>query len=142
MSLMRTNQREQMAKRLKQDLEKLAPEFSVAPSTYNSEPLLSISDNTGVVALAWLKPRSFEGYNIVAELSSDAGQGYPETELWLDVINSTSLARMAKLVKAATHIGASSFKLLTSAAPATADLVDANVVEELPNDPRIGASGT
>lgn len=135
---LKSNQTEQMAKRLKQDLEKLAPELKVAAQAAS----LEIKDGEDVVARIALKRREFEGFNIIHELSSSAGQGYPEHELWLALKDDSSLERCAKLVKAACAAGASELKLVKTAdAPAEADMVEANVAITLPNDARLGAIG-
>jgi len=136
---LKSNQTEQMAKRLKQDLEKLAPELKIAAAGSAS---ISVKDGEDVVALIKLKRRSFEGFNIVHELSESAGQGFAEHELWLALKDDTSLERCAKLVKAAAAAGASEMKLVkTAEAPAEADLIEANVAATIPNDARLGAVG-
>jgi len=136
---LKSNQSEQMAKRLKQDLEKLAPELKVAADAAAS---LEIKDGQDVVARIALKRREFEGFNIIHELSSSAGQGFPEHECWLAMKEDTSLERCAKLVKAAAAVGASELKIVkTAEAPEAADLIEANVAVALPNDARLGSVG-
>lgn len=138
-----SNQKEQMAKRLKADLALLAPELAAASlQDSDSNPVIQLKDGSDVVALAAIKRRSFNGFNVVAELSASAGEGYPEHELWLAVIDTTTLARQTKLTKLCAEMGCSSMKLVvTEAAPALADLVDANVSLELPNSARLGSVG-
>lgn len=140
---LRSNQTDQMAKRLKQDLEKAAPEYKCfVASDAAGNPMIRINDGSADVALARLKRRSFEGFNITLELSPEAGQGFPEHEMWIAMKNDASLERCAKLIKIASAQGCSELKFVpTVAAPVEADLVDANVTLTLPNSPLLGSIG-
>lgn len=140
---MASNQSEQMAKRLKADLEKLAPEFAARmTATAANEPVVELKDGATVIALIAFKRRSFSGFNIVAELSSSAGEGYPEHECWLVVKDDQSLTTMAKLTKAATSASASSLKICVEASADIADIGDESKVDaEIGNDARLGATG-
>jgi hypothetical protein len=136
-----SNTKEQIAKRLKQDIEKLAPELTcAAKAAADGQPMIEIKDGATVVALAAIKRKSFNGFNIVAEISSSAGEGLPEHDAFLIVKDDQSLVRMAKLAKAAAGVGCASLKVAASAAPAEADMTDANTTE-IPNDARLGAVG-
>jgi hypothetical protein len=136
------NTRDQLAKRLKQDLQLLAPEFTVAVSACaDGNPSLTLSNAAGVQAYIAIKRRTYVGFNIVAELSASAAEGTPEHECWLDLNTGLGLVEVVKLTKAAAGIGCSSLKVLSSAAPADADLVDANVLADIPNDARVGYAG-
>jgi len=138
-----SNQSEQMAKRLKQELEKSAPELAAAlKQDAAGAPVVELKDGATVVALMAIKRRTFSGFNIVNEISADAGNGYPEHELWLVVKDDTTLPRMAKLTKAATAIAASGLKLCVEAAVDMADIGDETKVDlEMANDARLGFAG-
>jgi hypothetical protein len=139
-----SNTKEQLAKRLKQDLQAAAPEMSVSAlqAAADGQPLLEIRDASAVlIAIAQIKRKTYVGFNIVAELSASAAEGLPEHDLWLVIKNDQSQAVTAKLAAVAHRLGTASFKLCPSAAPAEADAVDANVALELGNDPRHGAVG-
>lgn len=136
------NQRHQMAKRLNADIPKLEATYTASLVDYNGDPEVIVKDSSAVVvARILLKQRSFSGFNVVAELSSSAAEGLPEHECWLDMKDSLTFDKIAKLVKACDQVGASSLKILSSAAPAEADLIDANVLAEIPNNARLGATG-
>lgn len=140
---LRSNQTEQMSRRLKQDIQKLAPELTTASEQDASgNPIIAIKDGEDTVAIAKLKRRSFEGFNITLELDSSAGNGYPEHEMWLGMKDDTSLERCAKLVKACAAAGASELKIVkTAEAPTDEDLAEANVSATIPNDARLGSVG-
>lgn len=134
-----SNQKEQMAKRLKQDLELLAPEFTASMADSSTVELKSGST---VIALLSIRQRSFSGFNVVAELSSSAAEGLPEHEMWLVVKDDQSLTTMAKLTKAAAAMACSSLKIAVEAAVDAADVGDETKVDlEMPNDARVGFSG-
>lgn len=139
-----SNTKEQLAKRLKQDLEKAAPELQVSAlqAAADGQPKLEIKDaSDALIAIAQIKRKTFNGFNIVAELSSSAAEGLPEHECWLVLKDDQDQAMTAKLAILGHRLGCASFKLVASAAPAEGDAVEANVTLELGNDPRHGASG-
>lgn len=138
-----SNTKEQLAKRLKQDISLLAPELSVSALEVaaDGQPKLEVTAGGTMVAVCAIKRRTYTGFNVVAELSESAAEGLPEHECWVSLSSSATLAQTAKLVKAAAGLGCSALKLISSAAPAEADLVDANVSVELPNDARVGFAG-
>lgn len=136
-----SNTKEQIAKRLKQDLEKLCPEFAcAAKAAADGQPMIEIKDGATVVALAAIKQKKFNGFNIVAEISSSAGEGMPEHDAWLVIKDDRSLTEAAKLAKAVGGAGCASMKVVESSDPAEADMDDANAAE-IPNDARLGATG-
>jgi hypothetical protein len=134
---LKSNHTDQMAKRLEQDLKLLAPELSIK---LKADGLIEIKKAAAVLALAKLKRMSFDGFNIVAELSGSAGEGFPEHQAWLVIKNDATLGEIAKLVKAVAAAGAAELKVVESAAPAEADMVEANATS-IPNDARLGAVG-
>lgn len=140
---LQSNHKDLLAKRLKQELSLLAPELSAKTlADADSDPVIELKDGANVVALAAIKRRTFTGFNIVNEISASAGNGYPEHELWLAVKNDISFERLAKLTKATSSMGCSTWKFIkTVAAPALADITEANVSLEMPNDARVGHSG-
>lgn len=138
-----TNQKEQMAKRLQADAQILAPEFAVSSTTdANGNPVVLFKSGATVIAEMAIVPRSFNGFQIVAELSSSAAQGLPENEMWLVVKNDQSLATMAKLTKLALSASCSGMKVEVEASVDLSDIGDeTKVVLEMPNDARNGFSG-
>lgn len=139
-----SNQKDQLAKRVKQEIEKLAPELTVSSvqNGADGQPELTVKSAGTVIALLAVRRRTYKGFNIVAEISESAAEGLPEHELWLAVDDSNTLVQNAKLLKAAFALGCSGLKLIvTVAAPVEADLVEANVSAELPNDARNGFVG-
>lgn len=136
---LKSNQTHQMAQRLQDDLKRLAPDLTSALS----DNLITISDSTSsVVAQILMQRRQFDGFNIAYELDSSAGQGFPEHQCYLAVISSMSLEHVVLLAKAVSAMGCSETNFIkTVAAPAPADLVDANVSAIIPNDARLGSIG-
>jgi hypothetical protein len=137
--MLKSNETEQMVKRLQADLKIIAAELSIEKPSENA---LVIKEGADAKAAIVLKRRTFEGFNILNELSSEVGQGFPEHEAYVVFKNDCSLAQIAKIVKASAAIGCSSMKICqVSTAPSAADAVDANLVAELANDARLGAVG-
>jgi len=138
-----------MLHRLIADMNMLAAGDLAAAPAYLSDgtPAATIKSAAGdTIALIALKRRTFAGagFNIVNDISASAGEGYPETECWVDMNSDNTkatLARHAKIFKLATAMGCSVMKVLSSAAPVEADLVDANVQAEIANDARLGQVG-
>lgn len=136
-----SNTKDQIAKRLKQDLEKLCPELAcAAKAAADGQPMIEVKDGSDVVALVAIKQKSFSGFNIVAEISSSAGEGMPEHDAWLVIKDDQSLTLAARLTKAVAGAGCASLKVVESSDPAEADLVEADATE-IPNDARLGATG-
>lgn len=141
-----TNTKQQMIKRLKRDLELAHPEIAIVDSPDASgNPGLMLSIASVDVSHILLKSRSFNGFNVVAELSSSAAEGLPETDLFLQIDNNAagmSYDVAAKIMHKAGKLGCSVIKLIASAAsPAAANAIDANVTSEIANDARLGAVG-
>ena len=137
------NQREQLADRLKADIELREPGFTVARSVATSgEPLLTVNDGTNDIAVLAIQKRTFDGFNVVAELSASAAEGLPEHITWLAIRADATQAVVARLTVAARDIFASSLKLVFETPVNAASVLDeAKVAEELPNSARYGASG-
>lgn len=129
------NQRLQMAQKLQADL-KISMGLVIQMQDDNGNPAMVGSD----VAFE-IRQRQYNGFQMLAELSSSSAQGLPEHELWFVANNDLTLDAMAKYSKLAFSVGASSVKLVLSDAPALEDMIDANVVAEIPNDIRLGAVG-
>ena len=135
---LKSNTREQLAKRLAEDLRQISPELAQVRSVDSAgNPVVQLAGKFWLV----VRQRSFNGFQVVAELSSSAAEGLPEHELWL-VANSTTadIIEMAKVMKAAAQLGCSSIKVVSKAGATLADAIEAEVDAELPNT-RIGASG-
>lgn len=137
--MLKSNETEQMAKRLQSDLKIIAAELSTEKPQENA---LVIKSGADVKAVIVLKRREFNGFNILNELSSEVGQGFPEHEAFVVFKADCTLVQIAKIVKATAAIGCSSMKICqTAAAPSVADATDANLQAELSNDARLGAVG-
>jgi hypothetical protein len=138
-----SNQKEQMAKRLKQELELSATEYTIAAKQdADSDPVIEVKLSTTVVALIAIKRKTFTGFNIVNEISSSAGNGFPEHDMWLVVKDDLTLVGMAKITKAAAAIGCSTMKIAVEASADLTDIGDeSKVVAQLPNTARYGFSG-
>lgn len=140
-----TNTRIQMMKRLKRDIQLSIPSLVITDSPAGSEPGIMLSVAGVDVAHASIKPKTFNGFNVVAELSSSAAEGYPESELYLQI--DTNAVGMdynmaAKIMHNASKLGCSLIKLIAStAAPDPANAIDSNVTAEIANDARLGAVG-
>ena len=137
--MLKSNETEQMIKRLQADLKLIAAELSVEKPQENA---LVVKSGADVKAVIVMKRREFNGYNILNELSSEVGQGFPEHEAFVVFAADCTLVQIAKLVKATAAIGCSSMKVCqTAGAPSVADASDANLQAELGNDARLGAVG-
>lgn len=137
------NHREQLAKRLKADLELRFPTYTVTASTAaTGEPILAVNDGSSDIAYLAVSKRTFDGFNVVAELSSSAAEGLPEHVTWLAVDSGESQLSTSQLVHAASKLGTSSLKLAFEASVDSSDVLDdSKIVAELVNDARNGASG-
>lgn len=137
-----SNTKEQLAKRLKADIELRDSSLTVVSDVSSAgDPVLTIKSGATVVGLCMISRRSFAGFNVVAELSSSAAEGLPEHVAFLLQLNTNSQLLTAKLAMVVKQLGTSSVQLGFKAAPVIADLVAANVSEEIPNDSRVGAAG-
>jgi hypothetical protein len=138
-----SNMKRQLARKLTDDMTALNPAYTVAAQdTAAGDPSLLISTGGVAIAAMQIKRRAFIGFNIVAELSSSAGEGFPEHECWLVVKSTQDPLTVAQLMKAADLAGCSVVKFgEVTAAPALADLIDANIVAEIANNPRMGQTG-
>jgi hypothetical protein len=141
-----TNSRIQMMKRLKQDIQYSIPSLTITDSPLSTgEPGIMLSVSGTDVAHVAIKGRDFNGFNVVADLSSSAAVGFPESELFLQI--DTNAAGMdynmaAKIMHNVSKLGCSINKVIAStASPAAANAVDANVTAEIANDARLGAVG-
>jgi len=137
--MLKSNETEQMVKRLQADLKIIAADLSIEKPSENA---LVIKAGADVKCAVVLKRREFSGYNILNELSSEVGQGFPEHEAFVVFKADATLVQIAKIVKAVAAIGCSSMKICqVVTAPTVADATDANVQAELGNDARLGAVG-
>ena len=137
--MLKSNETEQMAKRLQADLKIVAAELS---SSKPQENAVVVKAGAVTKAVIVLKRRSFSGFNILNELSSEVGQGFPEHEAYVVFKADATLVEIAKVIKVTAAIGCSSMKVCqTAAEPTVDDAVDANLQAELSNDARLGAVG-
>lgn len=129
------NTRWQIAHKLQADIGVLYG-TSVQIQNDNGNPAILLSG----IALFEIQQRSFDGFQMLAELSSTSAQGMPEHTLIFVVSSSASLVDMAKVSKLAFGMGLSSVQLISSASPALSD-VSGTVLAEIANDLRLGAVG-
>jgi hypothetical protein len=140
------NHREQLMKRLKRDIQLSIPSLVVADSPLSSgDPGIMLSVAGVDVAHVAIKRKSFNGFQVVAELSNSAAEGLPEHDAFLQLdTNAVGMDHnmSARIVHAVSKIGCASLKVIAStASPAPANAVDANVTAEIANDARLGAVG-
>lgn len=149
------NQRYQLAERLQADLQ-LTNSYQVvrtvtqgtgsvsAGAPVAGDPLLSVSSAGGtLLALIAIDQRTFNSFNVVAELSQSAAVGLPEHICYV-IVNSAASQLDTSLISAiAKRLGTSSMKLSFQSVGnlIEANMTDANIAYELPNDSRNGASG-
>lgn len=139
---LQSNTREQLAKRLSADLGLRFPEGSVALSAMTSgDPLITLTVSSVDVAVIAITRRTFNGFNVVAELSASAAEGLPEHISWLAVRTDQSQTMTARLAAAVKMLGTSSMKLIFQAAVNASVISDSNVTAEIVNDARLGAVG-
>lgn len=113
-----------------------------APSAGDPFLLVANASATNVAAIC-ISQRSFNGFNVVAELSSSAAVGLPE-HVEYALINSAAAQIDCALVAAiGKRLGTSSMKFGFVAVGNLDEnhMTDANAAYELPNDARSGASG-
>lgn len=135
---LKSNQTEQMAKKMQQTLQKLAPEFTIELADVS----VTVKSAGAVIALIKMSRRSFDGFNIAYELSTSAGQGFPEHECFFAFKSDQAMEACVKISKAVFNAGCSEVKFIkTASAPVDADLVDANVSSVIPNDAFNGSIG-
>jgi hypothetical protein len=149
-----TNTRYQLAARLVADLQ-LTNGMTVTQSQtlgnggnpgcpVAGDPLLTVFNSAGTkIALISVDQLTFNGFNVVAELSSSAAVGLPEHTIYLlensanTQLDTSLLAATVKRMSTATiKFGFTAVGNLTEA-----NLSDANIAYQLPNDARLGASG-
>lgn len=137
-----SNHKDQMAKRLKADLE-LRGYSATIDLTAANDPLLTIKSGATKLAICQITRRSFNGFQVVAELSTSAAEGLPEHIAYLLVDSAASQLNTSKLAMFVKALGTSSMKLgfVVNASLTEANLTDANVAAEIGNDARSGASG-
>lgn len=137
-----SNTSDQLAKRLKADLQLRDASLTVDMSLNAAgEPLLTVKNGATVEACIALQRLSYNGFNIVAELSSSAAQGLPEHVCYLQILNSLGQLKAAKYGMFVKALGTAALKLSFNAAPGEANMTDANVAEQIANDARLGTAG-
>lgn len=137
-----SNTREQLAKRLKADLQLRDPSLTVDSGlSAAGDPLLTVKNGATVEMTVLISRRSYNGFNVVAELSQSAAEGLPEHVCYAQILNTLGQLKTAKYAMFVKQLGTSSMKLSFDAAPAEANMTDANVAEEIANDARVGAVG-
>jgi hypothetical protein len=138
------NHRDQLAKRLKADILLREPSWAIVQSTSAAgDPLLLISSGGTNLALCQIARRSFNGFNVVAELSSSAAEGLPEHIAYMLVDTAASQANATKLAMMVKMLGTSSVQMgfVANGSLTEANLTAGNVSYEMGNDARNGAVG-
>jgi len=137
------NQREQLVKRLEADIKLREPSFTITKDFgSNGETILLIDSGSGVDAAFTVSKRTFEGFNVVAELSSSAAEGLPEHVAWVAVDTGATQILSMKYMQMAVDVGASSVKVAFEATIDKDSVLDETLVAaELPANARTGASG-
>jgi hypothetical protein len=144
-----TNTKYQLADRLQADLQFAGYTVTRALATGSNEvaagdPLLTVVNSGSTkVALISIDQRTYNGFNVVAELSSSAAVGLPEHVCYLAINSAASQLDTAQLALITKRLGTSSVQLSFQAVGNLdeAHLLAANVSAEVANDPRNGASG-
>lgn len=144
-----TNTRYQLADRLQADLQLTGYTVTRSLATGSNEiaagdPLLLVANSSATtVALVSIDQRTYNGFNVVAELSSSAAAGLPEHFCYLAINSSAPQLDTALLSAIVKRLGTSSvqYSFQVVGNLNEAHLLQANVSYELPNDSRSGASG-
>lgn len=138
-----SNTKDQLAKRLQRDIQLMDGALTVTlTASSDGYPMVKVARaDASILALAAVKTKHYDGFNIVAEISSSAGEGMPEHDLWVVLDSAAAFADNAKMIKACSKMGTASMKLIQNAAPADSQMVDANVAIDLPNSAALGAVG-
>lgn len=137
------NQKEQLADRLEADIKLREPSFTVTRDLGASdEPILLVDSGSGVDAAFAISKRTFDGFNVVAELSSSAAEGLPEHIAWVAVDTGATQILSMKYMQMAVDAGTSSIKVAFEATIDKDSVLDESLVAaELPANARTGASG-
>jgi hypothetical protein len=149
-----TNTRDQLGKRLAADLALTnGMTVTVAQTLGNGgnpgcpiagDPLLTVFNSAGTkIALISIDQFTFNGFNVVAELSSSAAVGLPEHMTYLLVNSAASQLDTSLLSAVVKRLGTATIKygFVAVGSLTEANLSDANIAFQLPNDSRLGASG-
>jgi hypothetical protein len=146
-----TNTRFQLADRLNADL--VLAGYTVTASLtagtgsggapQANDPFLMVSLGGTNQAAICISQRHYNSFNVVAELSSSAAEGLPEHVAYVLINSAASQLNTANIAAIAKRLGTSSMKLAFTAVGnlTEANMTDAAVSVEMPNDPRNGASG-
>lgn len=144
-----SNTKEQLAKRLKADLQVRFPTYTVNVSSAAGgqvptagDPLLTIINASSVtVAVVAIDRLSYNGFNVVAELSSSAAEGLPEHVMNALVLSSAGQLVTAQLFMAFKELSTASIRFGFGATVNETNLSTANLVNEWANTARYGQSG-
>jgi hypothetical protein len=150
-----TNTRDQIVRRLKRNIELTVPNSTVVLSQCTSadavaageSPSLIVSISAVAVAYIAALPKSFNGFNVVAELSSTSANGLPETDLFLqfdEAAASYSIDAVQRLVYQCGRMGCSELDIINTSAEETLDgseILYANITTQIANDPSLGGVG-
>lgn len=137
------NQREQLVKRLEADIKLREPSFTITKDIGAAgEVILLVDSGSGIDAAFTVSKRSFDGFNVVAELSASAAEGLPEHITWVAVDTGATQILSMKYMQMAVDAGASSVKVAFEATIDKDSVLDESLVSaELPANARTGASG-
>jgi len=141
-----SNYKEQLFRKFKRSMSQLAPSFTLVDSRLSdNSPAATIKIGATAVAYAAIQPLALVGFNVVAELSTSAGEGFPEHSflLYFDTDASGMDEAQAGLLAAiARDSGCSSLKIYSNtSAPAAAAVIDGNLKYELSASAEAGSVG-
>jgi hypothetical protein len=147
-----TNTRIQLGERLQADLRLREPSWTIStayalgttPTGPNAgDPLISVVVSGSLVAEVALSAMQFNGFNVVAELSSSAAQGLPETVAYLLTDTTQSQLVTQKLGAYVKQLGTAALNVgfVASASINEAAFVPSNIAFTIVNDARSGAAG-
>jgi hypothetical protein len=139
-----TNTLLQIQKKLQAILVARFPGYVVSPSVdANGNPALILNDGSADRAAMAIVQRSYNGFNVVAELSASAAVGLPETVIMLAIRSDATQVLTADIAMSVKEMGTSSMTFAFPAAATVAAAIDpAQQVQEWVNDAFLGASGT
>jgi hypothetical protein len=140
-----SNLKEQLMRRFKRHLAVMAPQLTQVDSfSAAGNPALTLKSGATAWAYAIVEPMSFAGFNVVAELSSAAGEGTPEhiLKLYLDTdASGLTEAEGALLGAIASKVPCSSLEVYSNtSAPAEAAVIASNLQYSIPLSD-LGAAG-
>lgn len=142
------NMKFQLMTRFKRAMQVLQPAYTLVDDTLaDGSPAVLIYQGATVFAYAAIDPMSFNGFNIVGEISSSAGEGTPEHTFMLYFQTNAAPSTFdvtGVITGLAMRVGCSNTQIYgntTVPAAGGAVLSAGNLVQDVPNSDQSGASG-